>query len=128
MVLRQRDVEMEELMEELQEKVRSLQAEKEGVKRRLLVAKQQQVNSHSRRPAPYGRVPSRVNSGLKSYSPLPQAPPKSRSWVLGPDHVSEPELVLSPAGSEGGRRPPTGLLPRFGHSLLEEARAEVRNL
>ncbi|XP_027133006.1 protein fantom-like [Larimichthys crocea] len=29
---------------------------------------------------------------------------------------------------EGGGRPPTGLLPRFGHNLLEEARTEIRNL
>uniref|UniRef100_A0A8C3AZT3 RPGRIP1 like n=1 Tax=Cyclopterus lumpus TaxID=8103 RepID=A0A8C3AZT3_CYCLU len=115
-VCKQRDVEMEELMEELQEKVRSLQAENEGMKRRLLVAKQQLINSHSRRAAPYGRIPSRVNSGLKKLrddsSPLPQAPPKCRSWIQ----------------ESRSRKPPTGLLPRFGHSLLEEARAEVRNL
>ncbi|XP_051236764.1 protein fantom isoform X2 [Dicentrarchus labrax] len=40
-------------------------------------------------------------------------------------------VVWSPAGTrslEGGGRPPTGLLPRFGHNLLEEARAEIRNL
>uniref|UniRef100_A0A3Q1H2B0 RPGRIP1 like n=1 Tax=Acanthochromis polyacanthus TaxID=80966 RepID=A0A3Q1H2B0_9TELE len=29
---------------------------------------------------------------------------------------------------EGGGRPPIGQLPRYGHSLLEEARAEIRNL
>ncbi|XP_068452620.1 protein fantom isoform X2 [Clinocottus analis] len=106
----QRDVEMEELLEELQEKVRSLQAENEGVRRRLLLAKQQLIASHSRRAAPYGRMPPRVNSSLKKpggATPPPQAPSKS---------------------SEGGARPPTGLLPRFGHSLLEEAREEVRNL
>lgn len=25
-------------------------------------------------------------------------------------------------------KPPQGLLPRYGHSLLDEARAEIRNL
>uniref|UniRef100_A0A8C4H861 RPGRIP1 like n=1 Tax=Dicentrarchus labrax TaxID=13489 RepID=A0A8C4H861_DICLA len=109
-VSRVRDVEMEEMMEELQEKVRGLQTENEGLKQRLLVAKQQLINSQSRRPAVYGHVQSRVNSGLKK-------------TVIA--------VVWSPAGTrslEGGGRPPTGLLPRFGHNLLEEARAEIRNL
>uniref|UniRef100_A0A8D0AME2 RPGRIP1 like n=1 Tax=Sander lucioperca TaxID=283035 RepID=A0A8D0AME2_SANLU len=108
---RVRDVEMEEMMEDLQEKVRGLQVENEGLKQRLLVAKQQLINSQGKRPAPYGRVPSRVNLGIKKQresSPSPTRPKSTRS--------------------EGGGRPPTGLLPRFGHSLLEEARAEVRNL
>uniref|UniRef100_A0A8D0AI71 RPGRIP1 like n=1 Tax=Sander lucioperca TaxID=283035 RepID=A0A8D0AI71_SANLU len=102
---RVRDVEMEEMMEDLQEKVRGLQVENEGLKQRLLVAKQQLINSQGKRPAPYGRVPSRVNLGIK----------KQR------------ESSPSPTRPKSGR-PPTGLLPRFGHSLLEEARAEVRNL
>uniref|UniRef100_A0A3P9Q9F9 RPGRIP1 like n=1 Tax=Poecilia reticulata TaxID=8081 RepID=A0A3P9Q9F9_POERE len=91
-----RDVEMEEMVEELQEKVRALQGEKEGLKQRLLVAKQQILNSYSRRQTQYEHVPSRVNSGRRSL--------------------------------EGGRRPPTGQIPRYGHNLLEEARAEIRNL
>uniref|UniRef100_A0AAQ5Z1F4 C2 domain-containing protein n=1 Tax=Amphiprion ocellaris TaxID=80972 RepID=A0AAQ5Z1F4_AMPOC len=86
---RVRDVEMEEMVEELQDKVRRLQTENEGLKQRLLLAKQQLVNSQSHRPTPYGHVQSRVNSGLKR---------------LRDD------------------------LPRYGHSLLEEARAEIRNL
>uniref|UniRef100_A0A669F7S1 RPGRIP1 like n=1 Tax=Oreochromis niloticus TaxID=8128 RepID=A0A669F7S1_ORENI len=93
---RVRDVEMEEMMEELHEKVRALQAENEGLKQRLLVAKHQLVNSQSQRLTPYDRIQPRVNTGLKNL--------------------------------EGGGRPRTGLLPRFGHSLLEEARAEIRNL
>ncbi|XP_034734816.1 protein fantom-like [Etheostoma cragini] len=100
---RVRDLEMEEMMEELQEKVRGLQAENEGLKQRLLVAKQQLINSQGRRPAPYGRVPSRVNSGVKKLRDDSSSPSPTRPKT-------------------------TGLLPRFGHSLLEEARAEVRNL
>ncbi|XP_029283428.1 protein fantom-like, partial [Cottoperca gobio] len=110
LVSRGRDVEMEEMMEELQDKVRGLQTENEGLKRRLLVAKGQLINSQSTRSTPYGRVQSRVNSGLTK---------------LRDDASSPPTRTKS---SEGGGRPPTGLLPRFGHSLLEEARAEVRNL
>lgn len=76
---RLRDVETEELIEELQEKVRGLQADKEGLKQRLLVAKQQLLTSQSRRPAPYERVLPRVNSGLKKLrddmsSPSPTRP------------------------------------------------------
>ncbi|XP_042371016.1 protein fantom-like, partial [Plectropomus leopardus] len=111
---RLRDVEMEEMMEELQDKVRSLQSENEGLKQRLLVAKQQIISSQSGRPMPYGRVQSRVNSGLK----------KLRDGASSPSHT-RPKSTRS---LEGGGRPPTGLLPRFGHSLLEEARAEIRNL
>ncbi|XP_031734987.1 protein fantom-like isoform X2 [Anarrhichthys ocellatus] len=113
-VSRLRDVEMEEMMEELQEKVRGLQAENEGLKRRLLLAKQQLLTSQSRRSSPYDRVPSRVNSGLKKLRDNSSSPPQGR--------------LKGTRSSEGGARPPTGLLPRFGHSLLEEARAEVRNL
>ncbi|XP_070763837.1 protein fantom [Enoplosus armatus] len=112
-VSRVRDVEMEEMIEELQENVRGLQTENEGLKQRLLVAKQQLINSQSRRPSPYGHVQSRVSSGLKKLrddASSPQTRPKSTRSL------------------EGGGRPPTGLLPRFGHSLLEEARAEIRNL
>uniref|UniRef100_A0A672ZK65 RPGRIP1 like n=1 Tax=Sphaeramia orbicularis TaxID=375764 RepID=A0A672ZK65_9TELE len=109
-VSRVRDVEMEEMIEELQEKVRALQAENEGLKQRLIVAKQQLINSQSRRPSPYGHIPSRVNSGLKKLRDNTSSPqPRTRSL-------------------EGAGRPPTGALPRYGHSLLEEARAEIRNL
>ncbi|XP_026222287.1 protein fantom [Anabas testudineus] len=110
---RVRDVEMEEMMEQLQEKVRGLQTENEGLKQRLLVAKQQLMNSQSRRSA-YGHVQSRVNSGLKKLRDDTPSPSQTR-----------PKSTRS---MEGGGRPPTGQLPRYGHSLLEEARAEIRNL
>nr|XP_020504543.1 protein fantom [Labrus bergylta] len=109
-----RDVEMEEMMEELQEKVRALQGENEGLKQRLLVAKQHLINSQSRRPTAYGHVPSRVNTGLK----------RLRDDASSPSHT-RPKSTRS---LEGAGRPPTGLLPRYGHNLLEEARAEIRNL
>ncbi|XP_041650612.1 LOW QUALITY PROTEIN: protein fantom [Cheilinus undulatus] len=109
-----RDVEMEEMMEELQEKVRSLQGENEGLKQRLLVAKQQLMNTQSRRPTPYGYVQPRVNSGLKRLRDDASSPSQTR-----------PKSTRS---LEGAGRPPTGVLPRYGHNLLEEARAEIRNL
>ncbi|XP_053175272.1 protein fantom [Scomber japonicus] len=113
-VSRLRDVEMEEMMEELQEKVRGLQAENERLKQRLLVSKQQLLNSQSRRPSPYGHVQPRVNSGTN----------RLRDDASSPSHT-RPKSTRS---LEGAGRPPTGQLPRYGHSLLEEARAEIRNL
>lgn len=86
LVSRVRDMEMEEMMEELQDKVRSLQTENEGLKQRLLVAKQQLINSQSRRLTAYGHVPSRVNSGLKKLrddaSSPSQTRPKSTSQIF----------------------------------------------
>lgn len=151
---RLRDVEMEEMMEELQEKVRGLQAENGGLKQRLLVAKQQLLSSQGHRPSPYGHVLPRVNSGLKKFRDNMSSPsqmrPRSESRLSTfslfiPSRITvwiqrvidrtrvlfELSWTLSPAGlrslDEAGR-PPTGLLPRYGHSLLEEARAEIRNL
>uniref|UniRef100_A0A667ZFE5 RPGRIP1 like n=1 Tax=Myripristis murdjan TaxID=586833 RepID=A0A667ZFE5_9TELE len=111
---RVRDLEREELVEELQEKVRALQGENEGLKQRLLVAKQQVLQVQSRRTTPYGHVQPRINSGMKR---------------LRDDTPSPSQLHPKSARSvEGGGRPPTGQLPRYGHSLLEDARAEIRNL
>ena len=91
---RARDVEMEEVMEELHEKVRGLQLENERLKQRLLVAKQQ-VQGQSRKPSPYGRVQSRVDTGrrrAREDSPSPsrlhqrgEAPGRSYGdWYLYP--------------------------------------------
>uniref|UniRef100_A0AAQ6ADE6 C2 domain-containing protein n=1 Tax=Amphiprion ocellaris TaxID=80972 RepID=A0AAQ6ADE6_AMPOC len=109
---RVRDVEMEEMVEELQDKVRRLQTENEGLKQRLLLAKQQLVNSQSHRPTPYGHVQSRVNSGLKRLR----------------DDASSPSQARPKSEYFFNIKPLTGQLPRYGHSLLEEARAEIRNL
>lgn len=113
-----RDVELEEMMEELQEKVQELQMQNEGLKQRLLAAKQQ-LQTQSKRPTPYGHVQSRVNTGLRrlredtfSLAQLPPAAPR------GPRSVEV----------EMNGRAPQGLLPRYGHSLLDDARAEIRNL
>ncbi|XP_011474699.1 protein fantom isoform X3 [Oryzias latipes] len=111
---RVRDIETEEMIEELQENVRGLQAEKEELKQRLLVAKNQVINSQRWRPTPYGRVQPQVDSGLAKLrddasSPSRARPRGLRSW-------------------DTERKPPTGQLPRYGHSLLEEARGEIRNL
>uniref|UniRef100_A0A4W5L910 RPGRIP1 like n=1 Tax=Hucho hucho TaxID=62062 RepID=A0A4W5L910_9TELE len=112
-----RDVELEEMMEELQEKVQELQMQNEGLKQRLLAAKQQ-LQTQSKRPTPYGHVQSRVNTGLRR---------------LREDTFTLAQPPAAPRGSrtvevEMSGRAPQGLLPRYGHSLLDDARAEIRNL
>uniref|UniRef100_A0A8C9UX70 RPGRIP1 like n=1 Tax=Scleropages formosus TaxID=113540 RepID=A0A8C9UX70_SCLFO len=111
-----RDVEMEEMMEELQEKVRMLERQNEGLKQRLVTAKLQlQLQAQGRRYGPYGHVKPRVNTGLRVY--------KHRCpcviWSFCPlGHISVDESA----------RATQTLLPRYGHSLLDDARAEIRNL
>ncbi|KAI1904269.1 hypothetical protein AGOR_G00003940 [Albula goreensis] len=109
-----RDVEMEEMVEELQEKVRELERHNEGLKQRLIAAKQQ-LQVQSRRATPYGHVQSRVNSGLRRLREITPAPPQNT-------HGKGSRSV------ELDSRPPQALLPRYGHSLLDDARAEIRNL
>uniref|UniRef100_A0A3B4BBU3 C2 domain-containing protein n=1 Tax=Periophthalmus magnuspinnatus TaxID=409849 RepID=A0A3B4BBU3_9GOBI len=108
---RGRDVGMEELIEDLQDNIRSLHSENEGLKQRLRVAKQQIIHQQSRGTTPYSHIHSRINSGIKKLRDTPS-----------------PSPVRPKSNSEEAGRPPTGQLPRYGHSLLEEARAEIRNL
>ncbi|XP_063053113.1 protein fantom [Engraulis encrasicolus] len=115
-----RDVELEEMIEELQEKIRQLERQNESLKQRLLTAKQQ-LQVQSRRPTPYGHIQPRVNSGARG---RPHRDDLS---------TSTQDLNIPTRGSRSGdvdmsARPPPGLLPRYGHSLLEDARAEIRNL
>ncbi|MCJ8735878.1 hypothetical protein PDJAM_G00252510 [Pangasius djambal] len=114
-----RNVEMEEMIEELQEKIQELEKQNDGLKQRLLTAKQQ-IQTQSRRPTPYSHVQSRINSGLRR---------------LREDTPVPPQQTITPRGAgtrhvegEMSSRPPQGLLPRYGHSLLDEARSEIRNL
>ncbi|XP_028305711.1 protein fantom-like isoform X8 [Gouania willdenowi] len=99
------NVEMEEVVEELQDKVRALQTDKETLSRRLLLVRQQQLNSQSQRAGPYAHVKPRVNTGAK------------RSGSSSPA-----------ARLRGTRSVDAAVHPQYGHGLLEEARAEIRNL
>ncbi|XP_048828398.1 protein fantom isoform X2 [Brienomyrus brachyistius] len=100
-----RDVEMEEMVEELQEKARELMRQNEGLKQRLITAKQQQQQQQGpgRRHVLYGHVQPRINTGLR---------PPSRGHRTVDMNVKATQ----------------NLLPRYGHSLLDDARAEIRNL
>ncbi|XP_016304448.1 protein fantom isoform X2 [Sinocyclocheilus anshuiensis] len=114
-----RDVEMEEMMEELQEKVQELEKQNEGLKRRLLAAKQQ-LQVQNRRHTPYSHIQPRINSGLRRLTDdMPMA---------SPSRPHTPKAGIRHVEGDMSAKPPQGLLPRYGHSLLDEARAEIRNL
>ncbi|XP_055476900.1 protein fantom isoform X2 [Psammomys obesus] len=108
-----RDVEMEEMIEQLQEKVHELERQNEVLKNRLISAKQQlQVQGH--RQSSYSRVQARINTGRRKASSsagLQECPGKGIRF----QNIDEAETVQ-----------PT--LTKYGSSLLEEARGEIRNL
>uniref|UniRef100_A0A670YPC6 RPGRIP1 like n=1 Tax=Pseudonaja textilis TaxID=8673 RepID=A0A670YPC6_PSETE len=58
------DVEMEEVIEQLQEKVRDLEKQNEMIRHRLISTKQQ-LQLQGQRHTPYNYVQARVNTGLK---------------------------------------------------------------
>ncbi|GCB60116.1 hypothetical protein scyTo_0006814, partial [Scyliorhinus torazame] len=109
-----RDIEMEEMIEELQERVCELEKQNEGLRNRLVAAKQQ-LQVQGRRNTPYSYVQSRINTGLRKVHEVAFVQENLKKGI----RVQDPELTT---------RSTQPMLPRYGRSLLEEARAEVRNL
>ncbi|XP_068267204.1 protein fantom [Nyctibius grandis] len=105
-------VELEEMIERLQERVHELEKQNESLRSKLISTKQQlQIQGH--RPCPYSYVQSRINTGFK----------KVREAAGMPEHAKKgmrfQELEV---------RSPNLVLPRYEQSLLEDPRAEIRNL
>ncbi|XP_041047713.1 protein fantom isoform X2 [Carcharodon carcharias] len=109
-----RDIEMEEMIEELQDRVCELEKQNEGLRNRLVAAKQQ-LQVQGRRNTPYSYVQSRINTGLRKVHEVAFMQENLKKGI----RVQDLELTT---------RSTQPLLPRYGHSLLEDARAEVRNL
>ncbi|XP_075366720.1 protein fantom isoform X7 [Mycteria americana] len=105
-------VELEEMIEHLQERVRELEKQNESLRSKLISTKQQlQIQGH--RPCPYRYVQSRINTGLKKVSEAAGMPEHAKKGMRFQDlEVRSPNLML----------------PRYGQSLLEDPRAEIRNL
>ncbi|NXI61900.1 FTM protein, partial [Anseranas semipalmata] len=105
-------VELEEMIERLQERVRELEKQNESLRSKLVSTKQQlQIQGH--RPNPYSYVQSRINTGLKKGSDVPGMLEHAKKGMRFQDlEVRSPHLFL----------------PRYSQSLLEDARAEIRNL
>ncbi|XP_006777114.1 PREDICTED: protein fantom isoform X1 [Myotis davidii] len=105
-----RDVELEEMIEQLQEKVHELERQKEALKNRLISAKQQ-LQVQGGRQAPYSDVQPRVNTGRRKASESAGAQDGPRKGIRFQDvDVDQP------------------MLTKYGNNLLEEARGEIRNL
>ncbi|XP_021264051.1 protein fantom isoform X2 [Numida meleagris] len=105
-------VELEEMIERLQERVHDLEKQNESLRNKLVSSKQQ-LHIQSQRPNPYKYVQSRVNTGLKKASDAAGMLEHTKKGMKLRDlEVRSPQLVL----------------PRHGQSLLEDARAEIRNL
>uniref|UniRef100_A0A5F5PP01 Protein fantom n=1 Tax=Equus caballus TaxID=9796 RepID=A0A5F5PP01_HORSE len=108
-----RDVEMEEMIEQLQEKIHELERQNEVLKNRLISAKQQlQIQSY--RQTPYNYVQSRVNTGRRKANENVDLQECPRKGIRFQD-VAVAE-TLQP------------MLTKYGNTLLEEARGEIRNL
>lgn len=106
-----KDVELEEMIEQLQENVRELEKQKESLHNRLIAAKQQ-LQTQGHRHAPYNYIQSRINSGLRKVTE-DVVMQRRGMQIQNPEVTSRSTQVA---------------LPRYGHSLLEEARAETKNL
>ncbi|XP_070618022.1 protein fantom isoform X2 [Erythrolamprus reginae] len=101
------DVEMEEVIEQLQDKVRDLEKQNEIIRNRLISTKQQ-LQLQGQRHTPYNYVQARVNTGLK------KATEGLRVQEIAKKGMRMQNLEELP--------------PKYGHNLLEEARAEIKNL
>ncbi|XP_019629312.1 PREDICTED: protein fantom-like [Branchiostoma belcheri] len=113
-----RDIETEEMLEELHGKIRDLEKENRLLKEKVMVAKQQ-LSSQGKRHTPYTGVQSRINTGIKKVGQMVavQQRLKPGMRVQGPEDVRTTSRSAQPS-----------VLPRYGHSLLEEARGEIRSL
>uniref|UniRef100_A0A8C5IVL8 FTM protein n=1 Tax=Junco hyemalis TaxID=40217 RepID=A0A8C5IVL8_JUNHY len=105
-------LELEEMIEHLRGKVCELEKQNESLRNKLISTKQQlQIQGH--RPCPYSSVQSRVNTGLKKESETAGMPDHTKKGMRFQGlEVRSSDLVL----------------PKYGRSLLEDSRAEIRNL
>ncbi|XP_008937255.1 PREDICTED: protein fantom-like, partial [Merops nubicus] len=105
-------VELEEMIERLQERVRELEKQNESLRSKLISTKQQlQIQGH--RPCPYRYVQSRIDTGLKKASEAAGVPEHAKKGMRVQDlEAKSPSLVL----------------PIYEQSLLEDSKAEIRNL
>ncbi|XP_054245589.1 protein fantom [Indicator indicator] len=105
-------VELEEMIERLQERVRELEKQNDSLRSKLILTKQQlQFVGH--RPYPYSYVQSRINTGLKKVNEATGMPGHGKKGMRFQD------LEV---------RSPNPVVPVDRQSPLEDARAEIRNL
>ncbi|XP_009074363.1 PREDICTED: protein fantom-like, partial [Acanthisitta chloris] len=105
-------VELEEMIEHLQERVHELEKQNESLRNKLISTKQQlQIQGH--RPCPYSYVQPRVNTGLRKASEAAAVLEHTKKGMRFQNlEVRSSDLVL----------------PKYGQDLVEDSRAEIRNL
>ncbi|KAL8619480.1 hypothetical protein ACOMHN_011831 [Nucella lapillus] len=115
-------IEAEERIMELQEKLLTMEKINNQLKDKLLLAKQQVAAvSGSKRATPYPYVQSRINTGIPKPQTVQIDPRITKNIrVMGPSMYEVPKRGVSP--------PPAMAQQRYGHSLLEETRAEKKHL
>ncbi|CAL1296145.1 unnamed protein product, partial [Larinioides sclopetarius] len=107
-----RDLELEEMVEDLQDRIRQLEKTNTHLREKVLVAKQQ-VIMQARRPDPYSHVPPKVNAGNLRSGNSP--------------YVSSVNL-RGKITQSSSRKSASLPIPSYALGLLEEARTELSNL
>ncbi|KAK3603408.1 hypothetical protein CHS0354_009388 [Potamilus streckersoni] len=110
---RARDIETEEKLEELHEKLQDYEKQNEKLREKLMLAKQQ-LSSTNKRPSPYNRVSSRISTGIPKQVTIDNPRVTKNIRVMGP-----PEITAKRHSS---------LSPGQRHGALEETRNEYRRL
>ncbi|KAG1692944.1 Protein fantom [Nymphon striatum] len=131
---RKEEIQLEEIIQDLQDKNRELTKQNKLIKEKLIVTKQQ-LATHGKRSTPYNHIASRVDTGHhRSSSIQGKVSPAFRFRdnqkykcfflnkrnFLDENHYFDVKSIF-----RIGRASP---LPKYGLSLLEEARAENRNM
>nr|XP_016852796.1 PREDICTED: X-linked retinitis pigmentosa GTPase regulator-interacting protein 1 [Anolis carolinensis] len=109
-----RNLDLEEDLEEMQERVRELERHNEGLRNRLLFYKQQLQLQGCGRHCPYSYVTPRVNTGLRR-----------ANTAVGrvPERLAKGMRMQGPVA-----RPTHTAPPRYGDHVLEGSRAEMERL
>ncbi|XP_015275918.1 PREDICTED: X-linked retinitis pigmentosa GTPase regulator-interacting protein 1 [Gekko japonicus] len=109
-----RNLDLEEDLEDTQERVRELERRNEGLRNRLQFYKQQLQLQGCSRHCPYGYVPPRVNTGLRRvHTTTGRMPERLRKGM----RVQGPEV-----------RPTHTAPSRYGDHIAEPSRAETERL
>ncbi|XP_053402324.1 protein fantom-like isoform X7 [Mercenaria mercenaria] len=109
-----RDIETEEKLEELHDKIRDLEKQNLQYREKLALAKQQ-LASTNKRPQQYPHATSRINTGI--HKTMPDVRLTKNMRVMGPPHEQR---------TRGGHPSPT--MHRHNQSTFEDTRIENQKL
>uniref|UniRef100_A0ABM5EIX8 X-linked retinitis pigmentosa GTPase regulator-interacting protein 1 isoform X2 n=1 Tax=Pogona vitticeps TaxID=103695 RepID=A0ABM5EIX8_9SAUR len=114
-----RNLELEEELEGLQERVRELERRNEGLRGRLLFYKQQLQLQSCGRHCPYGYVPPRVNTGLRraqtASGRVPERPRRGLAGIRVQGPAARPTHTAPPSY---GDHVPEAEMEKLTHSLV----------